>query len=218
MLVYHFLSAEHALSNLNRKHLKIATVEDMNDPFELLGANMQDKRAGKMLAYLRAWAAREHGVLCFSRSWQNPLMWSHYADRHKGACLGFEVADSWMSECNYEVDRIRDSFAALTSGEPAQRETAMRRLMLTKFRDWKYEDEVRAFTELKDRDAFGHYFADFTPNLVLKSVILGTRFENGKVTAGALREAADKVTSGVDVFWTRLAFDKFEVVRDEWSG
>jgi len=33
------------------------------------------------------------GLLCFSRNWHNPVLWSHYADKHRGICPGFDADD-----------------------------------------------------------------------------------------------------------------------------
>ena len=35
-----------------------------------------------------------HGVTCFSRKKDNILMWSHYANDHKGICLGFDIDEN----------------------------------------------------------------------------------------------------------------------------
>lgn len=39
------------------------------------------------------------GVCCFSETSDDILMWSHYADNHKGFCLGFKTA------CNRSLER-----------------------------------------------------------------------------------------------------------------
>lgn len=33
----------------------------------------------------------ERGVCCFSTSYSNPLLWSHYGDQHKGLCIGYKL-------------------------------------------------------------------------------------------------------------------------------
>ena len=33
------------------------------------------------------------GILCFSLNWTSLLLWAHYADNHKGICLGFDLQD-----------------------------------------------------------------------------------------------------------------------------
>ncbi|HEX8351196.1 MAG TPA: DUF2971 domain-containing protein, partial [Hymenobacter sp.] len=44
----------------------------------------------------------------FSRTNSEPLMWSHYADRHKGYCLIFKAIDGKLNlSPNYKKDNIR---------------------------------------------------------------------------------------------------------------
>lgn len=38
--------------------------------------------------------SEKYGLLCFCETWQSPLLWNHYADRHKGICLGFDVRET----------------------------------------------------------------------------------------------------------------------------
>jgi hypothetical protein len=52
-----------------------------------------------------AWVLRRGDIT----PWHNPLLWSHYADRHRGMALGFDTDDAILkSECN------GDSFKAIT--------------------------------------------------------------------------------------------------------
>jgi hypothetical protein len=53
MRVYKFLDAHFGLINLQQKRLKISTVEDLNDQFELLPYKMQGPTKRKALKYAR---------------------------------------------------------------------------------------------------------------------------------------------------------------------
>jgi hypothetical protein len=56
---------------------------------------------------------RNSGIFCATRSKSNLLMWSHYADQHRGAVLGFHpdgTRDSWLCQLepvNYSDVRPR---------------------------------------------------------------------------------------------------------------
>lgn len=94
MRLYHFTSRDYGLSNLAQRRLKIATLDDINDPFELEAFSLTN--AADRPTYRRfkdEWSKR-FGILCFSRSWSNPVQWSHYGEKHRGMCLGFDVDDS----------------------------------------------------------------------------------------------------------------------------
>jgi hypothetical protein len=46
----------------------------------------------------------KYGVLCFSRSCSDILMSSHYGDKHRGICLGFDVHDATCRVVEYVPD------------------------------------------------------------------------------------------------------------------
>lgn len=39
-------------------------------------------------------------IACFTNSYNNFLMWSHYAGGHNGVCVGYEVAEEHADRCN----------------------------------------------------------------------------------------------------------------------
>jgi hypothetical protein len=77
MRLYHFTSAEHALNAVALQRLKIARITDLNDPFELIAAEVSKKTHRRALEGLRQTLDRDKGLLCFSETWDHPLMWSH---------------------------------------------------------------------------------------------------------------------------------------------
>ena len=212
MRVYHYLSATWAIDDLKCGRLKVSRIDDLNDPFELLGAELADPDQRRFFLATKEAIAQNHGVLCFSRGWRNPVMWSHYADKHRGLCLGFDIPDDRTKRIRYDAKRLPSLIPRLLAGTPDS-EALMKRLLFTKFRDWKYEAEVRVYTDLKDVDPpTGHYFAEFSGDFSLKEVIFGHRFE------GPTTEIAQSVRPrfpGVTFIKARLAFKSFRVVRNK---
>lgn len=43
------------------------------------------------------------GVCCFSRENSNTLLWSHYADAHKGVCLKYEIPGSYLKSNKFQL-------------------------------------------------------------------------------------------------------------------
>lgn len=89
-------------------------------------------------------ARRDMGVLSLSKNCTNILMWSHYADNHKGLVFEFEpkVQDSCLSKpmkMDYEVSYDVLSYVA----KRGIREKQYIKELLTKFKDWEYEEEYR---------------------------------------------------------------------------
>lgn len=103
--VYHFVDRDYGLDDLRRRRLKIATVANLNDPFELLPSST-DKA---LRARFRAWRMQfdqAFGILCFSRHWRNPVQWSHYAVKHTGLCFGFDIPANLLTKVRYAANRL----------------------------------------------------------------------------------------------------------------
>lgn len=161
MRVYNLASEKNALFSLENKKIKISQIEDLNDPFELLGLDLPNRDHRKMFASWKSEIASKYGVICFSKGWSNPVLWSHYGDKHNGICLGFDVPDEYAKEINCETERlIIDIEKDLNAG--ALGESTMQRILFTKFRDWAYEQEVRIYATLEERDKeLGYFFKEF---------------------------------------------------------
>ena len=98
---------------------------------------------------------RNSGIFCATRSNSNLLMWSHYADEHRGVVLGFRpdaTRDSFL--CLLEpvtYSNVRPSFYKLfdplVGDMPAPTPEAMRAfvrsLTAVKSTQWSYEEELR---------------------------------------------------------------------------
>jgi hypothetical protein len=48
MRVFHFVPAKHGLSDIRHRRLKIATLRELNDPFEFLGVDLRDQRSARI--------------------------------------------------------------------------------------------------------------------------------------------------------------------------
>src|SRR5882724_8377120 len=101
MRVFHFVNEEHGLEDVRKRRLKVATLKDLNDPFELFGVRLADEALRRAFRIMKDELGAKHGLLCFSRSWHNPVLWSHYAAKHTGVCLGFDVPDELLGSVSY---------------------------------------------------------------------------------------------------------------------
>ena len=88
--------------------------------------------------------AKRYGVLCFSEDKTDLLQWAHYADRHKGVCLGFDVSGS-----EAKFGRVQYVAQRFPFPEPLD-EAFMWKLLSTKSEAWKYEKEWRVFLRLEE--------------------------------------------------------------------
>lgn len=208
MRVYHLLSLDHALDDLMHGRLKVSRFADLNDPFELLSVELSDRGIRRRVAEWRKNAATRYGVLCFSSAWRSPVLWSHYGDKHRGVCLGFDVPDSLLGEVAYLSKRspLDGLLEQMKSAQPGP-------LFRTKFEHWRYEGEIRRLVKLDEAlEVNGHHFWPFGANLELKEVVAGGRCD---VEESALQRALGARVRGVTLTQARLAFTKFEVVTQK---
>ncbi|MBN1968780.1 MAG: DUF2971 domain-containing protein, partial [Candidatus Delongbacteria bacterium] len=87
----------------------------------------------------------DYGVCCFSEKCNNLLMWSHYGDKHKGICLGFNTKmDKDFFLYPFKVD-YPSKFPTYNYFE----NKFDKKILYTQFhfatksKDWKYEKELR---------------------------------------------------------------------------
>jgi hypothetical protein len=208
MRVYHFSDAQHALSNIALWRIKISRFSDLNDPFELLGADLSDKGKRKAFRLVKEKLNEDTGLLCFSKSWSNPVLWSHYADKHRGICLGFDIPTDHLHAVNYTLKPM-SVITPKSSNTPRTTEDIIFELMRTKFIDWKYEDEMRLLIDIGNKPTeAGLHFKPFSKDLELKEIILGPRCE---LPISSIRNLAASYPYPIDVIKSRIAFTKFEV-------
>jgi hypothetical protein len=211
MKIYHFVPAGYGLEDIKKRRLKIATIPDLNDPFELLCVDLSDEN---LRIGMRNWKRKmgaQYGMLCFSKTWRNPVQWSHYADRHRGLALGFEVPDGHAIDVMYKEHRSKEEIGELLFSDSAdRREEMMQRFLSTKYAHWSYEKEMRIYTTLEEKDvSTGLYFQYFSESLKLSEVIVGAESE---VTRSQIREVLGDLASEVSLRNARLAFTSYRVV------
>jgi hypothetical protein len=207
MRAYHILPARWAIEDLNCRRLKIARLDELNDPFELMCCELSTPAAREAYRCYKADLALKCGVLCFSRGWKNPVLWSHYGDKHKGICLGFDVPAESIVPVTYTAARPQ-----LPPNPGDLTEAFSLQLRSTKYLGWKYEDEIRVFVGLDPTDERkgGYHYSAFGAHLQLKQVIIGPLCDVGASVNAAIKPHAGEV----EILRARLAFRSFEVEKD----
>lgn len=214
MKLYYLTTEKWAKVILKERQLKLSTVEELNDPFELLGASIGDKRARVVVKHAQKRLSETFGLVCMSKTWQNPVMWAHYGDKHRGVCLGFDVLDTIPYEVQYTPTRLTHLLGDIPTLADMNHD-ALDALMTTKYEDWSYEQEWRIIVQFTDsiKDADGKHFLQFNNRaLSLREIILGHR------CPWSLQEAAKtvgRITKGVVLKRVRPSFHKFEMVRQQ---
>ena len=188
-LLYRYLDAQSALKSIESRSLRISRLHELNDPFEWRLAISRIPPEGeplieKWIASILAGQSKVFGLMCFSSTFKEPVLWSHYADKHRG--VAFEVEydckpDSPI-EIKYPPDRLvidGARYAELQHNEPALKEYLlpfMKPMMSQKSQSWGYEKEYRVYLDLAKepniQTAGGHYFIPIPDNFLTR-VILG---------------------------------------------
>jgi hypothetical protein len=117
-------------------------------------------------------------------------------------CLGFDVDDRGLKPVNYVEERLELKM-------PPTKESADE-LLFTKYRDWQYEEELRNWFQLDQRED-GHYFYPFDDFIRLKEVIARPLCP---ISKDNIDQALNGYREPVSVIKARLALKKFRVVEN----
>ncbi|WGL80915.1 DUF2971 domain-containing protein [Enterobacter cloacae] len=151
------------------------------------------------------------GVLSLAQNYDCPLMWSHYADQHKGFCIGYDVSDNQFHDIhalNYEGSRfittqqIHDMLFGTTEKIRRSAKKAIDEVvLLSKAPQWKYELEHRVILEQGLQD---------NP-FMLSDITFGLRFKNS--AKYSVMKALEGRVGDVAFYEMVLSNDSFELGR-----
>jgi hypothetical protein len=115
------------------------------------------------------------GVLSLAQEWNNILMWSHYADKHKGFCIGFYEEALSQIEAFGSLGKVEyslnDNFPAIN---PLDDDTSnFFKNVYHKAQNWKYEREYRLMKIFRSNPAtINDRKLKFEP-CIISEIILG---------------------------------------------
>lgn len=143
--------------------------------------SLVEQNTDGIAAALRA----EYRVFCLAPSPDNPLMWSHYGDHHRGICLQFGTNSVFVDayRVNYsdsypEIDLAdEDDFAFVVAS------------LLTKSDVWQYEQEFRSINKeggIEGSPACHDGFVKI-PTDCLQAIVMGCQIEDSE------RHAIEKI-------------------------
>lgn len=214
-IYYQFLSSYNAITNLERRMIKVSRIKAVNDLFELQPYLRLNKGVRRQLGNIRTKVADTYGMVCFSTNWKEPIMWGHYADSNKGIVLGFEVVSNrfTIKKVDYPSKRKKVSLDPQTI-TPSEYIEAVG---FIKYKGWEYEEEHRFFVKLDDCENIeGNYFLKFGNDLELKKVIIGPAhpYKNRKNYTQTARYIAELVKqTGAELIVSRPEFGGYRVIR-----
>ncbi len=205
MRLYHFRDEKYGLRSLTDKRSKIARINELNDPFEMLGCNLSDSNQRQAFQTMKNKLNEDNGLLCFSANWRSPVQWAHYTNNHKGVCLEFEVPGTCLIKISYINSRLK-------CADKIDKKY-MLKVLSTKFSHWKYEKEYRYFLGLDHTQKENNlYFEPFSGKLKLKKVIVGC---NSELQRSEIKNALGKIENNIEIFKARPAFGSFRIVKNQ---
>lgn len=166
--------SENSLDILINQRLWFSNGSNMNDPFECkmfseeifnkiwenypIRNHLKDSLYSKVERTLNS-----VGICSFSKAKKNQLMWSHYANEHKGFCIGFDVerlklSDNEINEVDVKYQGVyphKEIIERINHFEKNGHNNNYRditydiifSILRTKYTSWKYERELRLIRE-----------------------------------------------------------------------
>ncbi|WP_018612997.1 DUF2971 domain-containing protein [Segetibacter koreensis] len=211
--LYKFASLDSAKRIIIGGKLKFTKPFDFNDPFDCnierltFDVSKTDEEFKIYEKRIREKARAEHGdrikelnwaelykrvqigkikrskICSFSTINDHPLLWSHYGDKHLGACLIFDntvaIGERFKDEKKFKlgIEGLVEYKKFKKVNFCESRINALAHLFCVKGRDWEYEKEYRMITFDLDNE-----YIDFEPNF-LKGIIFGMKVTNREIEA-----------------------------------
>lgn len=176
-------------SILNGK-LWLSNTKEFNDPVDpCIKRNSMDNIYQYILCKIK--------VACLTTYNDNTLMWSHYADKHRGICIEYDISKLLKPVNNIIIKKVyygkkmlaNDRFTDIIGGINIDNRyiNSIIELFSTKSKEWKYEDEYRILfydKEKKYEDKNGILIS-----LPIKSICFGveTTMEDKEIVSSIIK-------------------------------
>lgn len=155
-------------------------------------------------------------IACFTPKATDIRMWSYYASKHQGYCVGFSFDEPWIWEDSHDRSRVRLWPMSVTYStiypvidadadwdDPKEQEILFDKAVLSKAEEWKSEDEWRCVRSGEPAGPQPY------PPSALREVIFGARIDPGY--RATLIELVLSRHSPVNMFDAVMAPDRFEI-------
>lgn len=190
--LYKYISSEHAADIIQSQQLRMSDGSNFNDPFELLVVDKKEHTEQHINGIQ---------ILCLTNSFKKKLMWSHYADSHKGLCLAVKVPAEMVYYVCYTSERLstESDIDEIISKCKKQGKKNLRKsyeqlshihkAALIKDQKWAYEKEYRIVCS-EDQPGLIHKDGYYYFPVKIERIYLGCRFnENSRDRANEIIQA-----------------------------
>lgn len=138
---------EHGKDTLLQNKIFLSCKNNLNDPFEC-NYNCNKKTQENYLKEMYD----KFMISCFTDSFDNILMWSHYAESHTGYCIKYdtiEIFKKFQSQLNF-VEYEKEITTWANSKENYDKYLNLQKIYCTKSLNWSYENEWRLCMSLME--------------------------------------------------------------------
>lgn len=191
--IYKFCSEQIAIVNLAMGRIRSGLLNDQNDPFEMEAHTFPEEDQRRAYLHLMEDRCKVWRMTCASKDYSSPITWAHYADSHRGICLGIEVEEDVALNVVYLGEKKLVDMREVAVLDDHALDQQMTEFFGAKASGWSYENEARVLGDIDALHEEGgrHYFSLNQPdgNFRVKEVILG-------------------IHSTIDRSWMRAALDR----------
>ncbi|MCY9829184.1 DUF2971 domain-containing protein [Vibrio chagasii] len=160
-----------SIDALTNQYFYLASKDQLNDPIELPSLSKLDSDSLINTNYR---------ICSLSNNNNSMLMWSHYAEEHQGIMIEYWFGGEFPSGVGIE----KVSYSDESKRNLDKDLYIFNQYLLTKNSDWAYEDEVRIFSNFKEKihfESFNYPDTDRTKiNARISSITLGCDFPDNK--------------------------------------
>jgi hypothetical protein len=236
-MYYKYLSPDRCDVICNLK-VRFTQPGGLNDPFEAVPLLMDydDPYWRKRESGLAAKAGKSQidvmgftvGVLSLSRTKENLLLWSHYADEHRGYVIEFDEKNDFFKA---DAERIscKPILVSYTSQRPVINMSDIKEhetlfdfhpedlpiLLGHKSIDWAYEEEVRVFRNISSLPSYGTCKYDYDIKLVeipsdaISGIYFGANMDDE--VQQKIKEACHRKGLNIPMYKATLSFDSYSL-------
>lgn len=196
MTLYKYVKLNYVVDVLDNQRLYLSDGKDFNDPFEI---TITDK-AKSNISHIDGLH-----ILSLTNSYRKKLMWSHYADSHKGVCLTIKVPKGLVYPVCYSTKRIYEDSNIdniISSSQKSIKRNVnnnfsllnkYKKIALIKDKKWFYEKEYRVVFDKDDEDSLILEDGKWYMPVKITNIHLGVNFEkNDKKTKKEIIEACKR--------------------------
>lgn len=143
-------------------------------------------------------------ISCFAERPDSILMWSHYANFHRGICVEYDLAgDANLRETIQPVQYLEEQYDVTHLGSPHYRpediSSAIYIAALTKAKEWEYENEWRIINNIGK---------SLQPMPKPTAIYLGTCFDKNDETE---KDKFLATAAGIKMFRMKMHHSKFTI-------